>query len=122
VLALIGVLSLATYVVFTYRVATYSAIKGTYLSPGLAPFCLFAGLGLDRFARRGRRAAGGVAVLLGIYVASVLAIFWSGWLAPTQRNDAFFHIRAHSDAATQRVTRFFIGQWRPRQGDPGARD
>jgi 4-amino-4-deoxy-L-arabinose transferase-like glycosyltransferase len=117
-LVLLGFLTLATYVGFTYRVATYSAIKGTYLSPGLVPFALFAALGLDLASDLGRIARACAWGFLGFFVASVLAISWSGWLAPTEFNPAFVYLRTHRDAATQRVARFFMDQ--PQRGDPSA--
>lgn len=109
-LLVLGLLTLASYLGFTYRVATYSAIKGTYLSPGLLAFALFAAHGLDVLSRRSRGFEGAVRVLLVIYVAAVLMSFWSGWLAPTEINHAYSHLRGHWDVPTERVVRVFLPQ------------
>jgi hypothetical protein len=108
-LSLVIGLTLASYVVFTWRVATFSALKGSYLSPSMLPFCVLAGAGCDRLVAGGRRIArAALAVLVGVYVATAMAIFWVGWLAPLPFNPGTFYLRAFSDASTRRVTDFFM--------------
>lgn len=115
--ALLGVIALAllAYGVFTWRVATFSALKGSYLSPSLLPFCVLAGAGCERLLALGRVARAALVGLLAIFVATATAIFWVGWLAPLPFNPGTFYLRAYSDAATERVYDFFVG------GDPQAR-
>ena len=43
-LVLVAALALAAYAAFTYRVATLSALKGTYLSPGGPAFAILAAI------------------------------------------------------------------------------
>lgn len=102
-------LALASYVVFTWRVATFSALKGSYLSPSMLPFCVLAGAGCERLLARGHRLArAALASLLGVFVTTAMAIFWVGWLAPLPFNPGTFYLRVFSDPATRRVTDFFM--------------
>jgi hypothetical protein len=96
---------LASYAVFTWRVATFSALKGSYLSPALPAYAILAGLGLDRARGAARTAARG---LLAAFAAAVFAIFWSGGLAPLPIDPATAYLLAHSDPPTQRVYDFFV--------------
>lgn len=107
-LALVAGLALAAYVTFTHSVATYSVLKGTYLSTAVPAFTIFAALGLDRVAGRGAAARRAVALLLGVFVLSSAAILWHGWLAPPRVNPADFYLRAYSDAPSERAFRYFV--------------
>lgn len=106
-LLLLG-LTLASYVLFTWRVATSSALKGSYLSPGLPAFALLAGWGFDRVARAGRRARLAMAAALIAFVATVSAVFWVGW-APLPIDPASAYLLVYRDAPTDRVAAFFLG-------------
>jgi hypothetical protein len=104
----LALLCLASYVVFTRQVATFSTLKGTLLAPGVTAFAIAAALGGDLVARRGRLAARALAVFGASFVLAVAAIFWVGWLAPTGVTPAVFALRTYSDEATRRVARYFI--------------
>lgn len=106
-------LSLAAYLGFTYRVATSSALKGTYLSPAVVPFALFAAVGCDTLARRARCLARGMGVFFMAFVLTVTAVFWIGWLAPRRLNPADLYLRVYSDPPTRRVYRYFVRAPRP---------
>jgi hypothetical protein len=107
-LALVIVLTLASYGAFTWRVATFSALKGTYLSPSILPWCVFAGAGCDRLASHGGAARAALAALVAGFVVTVTAIYWVGWLAPLPFNPGAYYPNAWSDGATERVTDFFL--------------
>lgn len=107
-LGLLALLALSAYVAFTHSVATYSVLKGTYLSGAVPAFVLFAAAGLDVVGRRrlaARRIAGGLVLSL---VLSSSAILWYGWLAPPRVNPADLYLRAYSDEATERAFRYFV--------------
>lgn len=106
-LVVLGIVTLASYVGFTYRVATYSALKASYLSPALPTFAVFAALGMARVAAQGRAAAAAVGAFALLFVGSVTAIFWSGWLAPMAANPARFYVRGYADEPTWRVFEYF---------------
>lgn len=108
VLVVALLLALTSYVLFTWRVATYSALKGVYLSPALLPFCVLVGVGCDRAAAHGRTAARAVAVLVLAFVVSVCVVFWEGGLAPRRLNIAHAYLLAHTDEATLRVYEYFV--------------
>ncbi|MDB4433169.1 glycosyltransferase family 39 protein [bacterium] len=107
-LVILAALSVASYVAFTYRVATFSVLKGTYLAPGLVPFALFAGIGFDALAARGEWASRLLRVFLAVFVLAVVCISWSGWLAPQKVNPAQLYLQAYSDAPSQRVFEYFV--------------
>jgi len=117
-LGLLSVLALAAYVAFSRAVATESVLKGTYLSSAVPAFAIFAAVGLDDLARRSRAARRAVAALLGVFVLSVGAILWHGWLAPPRINPADLYLRTYTDAPTERAFRYFVGR-EPRR--PGGR-
>ena len=112
-LALLIIANLMSYVAFTRAVPTYGALKGTYLSPALTGFVLFAALGLDLIASRRRAMRRAAAGLLAGFAIAVLAIFWQGGLAPMRVNPADLILRDYSDPPTLSVFRYFIGR------DPG---
>lgn len=105
----LAAVTLVAYIGFTWQVATATALKGTYLSPGVVAFALLAAVGCDQFARTSRAARGGVHAMLAVLVVTVVAIFWSGWLAPLRLNPAGLYLRPYSDAATERVYEYFVG-------------
>ena len=122
VLVGLGLATLASYVGFTYRVATYSALKASYMSPALPAFAVFAALGMARVAAHGRAVAAVVGAFALLFVGSVTAIFWSGWLAPMVLNPAHFYVRAYADEPTWRVFEHFgLGQ-RPAAASAAADD
>ncbi|NRA03841.1 MAG: glycosyltransferase family 39 protein [Myxococcales bacterium] len=107
-LVLVGALALAAYAGFTYRIATLSALKGTYLSPGVPAFAVLAGLGFDLLGRQRAALSALAAAFLTVFVLASTAISWIGWLAPMQVNPADFYIRAYSDEASRRVYEYFV--------------
>jgi hypothetical protein len=109
-LGLLAVLGLAGYVAFTRSVATHSVLKGTYLSPTLTAFVLYAALGLDLLAERGRVVARVVSGAVAVFVACVLVTFWYGGIAPMRVNPADFYLDAYRDAPTERAFRYFVGR------------
>ncbi len=112
-LALLVVVSLASYVAFTRTVPTYGALKGTYLSPAVTGFVLFAALGLDLIASRWHAMRRAVIALLAGFAVAVTTIFWQGGLAPMRVNPADLILRDYSDPPTLRAFRYFVGR------DPG---
>jgi 4-amino-4-deoxy-L-arabinose transferase-like glycosyltransferase len=114
-LSMLSFLALAAYVAFTHRVATFSVLKGIYLDPALAAFCLFAAVGFDLMARLTRATRHLVHAFLALFVASVVTLFWIGGLAPMALSPAPFYLRAYSDAPTQRAFDYFVGRG-PRGG------
>jgi len=117
-LTLLLALNLASYVAFTREVATYSALKGTYLSAAVTSFVVFAALGLERVAASSRILRGAVAVLLAGFALTVTLTFWYGGLAPMRVNPADFYLQSYSDPPTLRAFRFFNQRepsvrWRP---------
>jgi hypothetical protein len=113
-LGTIALAALASYVAFTRSVATYSVLKGTYLSPGVVAFTVWAALGLDELARRGAGARRAVAAIVAAFAACVSVTFWHGGIAPMKVNPADWYVRAHTDAPTQRTFRLLVGR------EPGA--
>ena len=107
-LVLVAGLSVAAYAMFTYRVATFSALKGSYLSPGVPAFAVLAGLGFDWAAHRLQWFRTLRAVFLGFFVLTSTAISWSGGLAPMRANPADFYIRVYSDEPSRRVYEYFV--------------
>lgn len=105
-LLLLAALTLASYVGFTWRVATVSALKGSYLSPGLPAFALLAGAGFDRAIAAGRRAAAASWTALAGFALAVTATFWVGW-APLPIDPASAYLLVYRDAAAERVYEFF---------------
>ena len=108
VLALVAGFALASFCLLTRQVATFSVLKGTLLAPGVVAFAIATGVGCDGLARSGvaaARALWGVGVL---FIASVCAILWVGWLAPTGVSPAVFYLQAFSDAPTRRVVDYFL--------------
>ncbi len=108
IFALAG-LTVLSYVLFTYRVAAFTALKGTYLSSGTVAFALFVALGIERVEQLGEFVQGSLRGFLGIFVVAVTAIFWSGGLAPLPANPAHFYLTAYKDAPTLKTFRFFVG-------------
>lgn len=113
-LALLIVVNLMSYVAFTRTVPTYGALKGIYLSPALTGFALFAALGLDLVASRGRAMRRAAAALLTGFALAVLAILWQGGLAPMRVNPADLILRDYADPPTLSAFRYFVGR------DPGS--
>ncbi len=107
-LVLVGALALVAYAAFTYRVATLSALKGTYLSPGVPAFAILAGLGFDLAGRFRAELRALTSVFLVLFVLTSTAISWIGWLAPMHANPADFYIRAYSDEPSRRVYDYFV--------------
>jgi 4-amino-4-deoxy-L-arabinose transferase-like glycosyltransferase len=107
-LALLALASLTSYIAFTWRIATLSALKGTYLSAGVPAFVLFAALGAERIARRSTLATGVVATAVAGFVISVASLFWVGGLAPLAIQPALAYRLVYSDAATERVLEVFL--------------
>jgi 4-amino-4-deoxy-L-arabinose transferase-like glycosyltransferase len=106
--------TLAAYVVFTRQVATWSALKGTYLSSATPAFAIFVGLGIDRLASTGRRARLALGAGLALVAALVSASFWVGWLAPLPFDPAAAYRLVYTDPATERVISYFLpGSGRP---------
>jgi len=117
-LSLLIALTLGSYVAFTREVATYSALKGTYLSPAVTGFAVFAALALDVVAKASRGLRAGVAALLVAFALTVTVTFWQGGVAPMRVNPADFYLRSYSDPPTLRAFRYFNGRepsvkWRP---------
>jgi len=105
-LGLIG-LALAAYVGFTWKVATFSALKGSYLSPALLPFCLLAGIGCDALVRAAPRIAGrAVALLVAVFVTTSAIAFVAGPRS-FPLDPAALYVQSYSDASIERVYRFF---------------
>jgi 4-amino-4-deoxy-L-arabinose transferase-like glycosyltransferase len=119
-LCLIG-LALAAYVGFTWKVATFSALKGSYLSPALLPLCLLAGIGCDALARAGPAIArGAVALLVAVFVTTSTIAFTAGPRS-FPLDPATLYVQSYSDAAIDRVYRFFV-QGPRRDTAPPARE
>lgn len=108
-LLLLGALTLASYAAFTATVATFSALKGSYLSPALTAFALFAGLGADALARTGRHARRAVRAFAFLLPAAVITAFWLGGLSPLRLNPAVAYVATYVDEPTRRVFDFFVG-------------
>jgi hypothetical protein len=118
----LALVSLANYVFFTHRIATFSTLKGTLLAPAVTAFAIPFGVGCELVARRGRVAARALQALGGAFVLAVATIFWVGWLAPTGVTPAVFALRAYADEPTLRVARYFIwDQPLETRARPGAR-
>jgi 4-amino-4-deoxy-L-arabinose transferase-like glycosyltransferase len=111
-LGTLAIIALATYTAFVLRVATNSALKGSYLSPGFVAFVVSTGIGLETLARLRPSANACVRALVVTFVVSVTAISWVGWLAPMPLNPADWSIRAYRDAATLRVYELFVTRTR----------
>ena len=107
-LALVASFALAGLIALSYEVATFSVLKGTLLSPGVAAFAIWAGLGCDIASRRGIAAARAVRGFVAFFIAAVVAIFWVGWLASTGVSPAVFYVKAFSDPPTRRVLEYFV--------------
>lgn len=107
-LFLLAFLTVASYVAFTYRVATFSALKGSYLSPALLAFAILSAVGLDATAGWTRHAGKAVRSFMLCFIVAATAISWVGWLAPLIFNPADYYIRAYRNAATQCVYEFFV--------------
>jgi len=99
---------LGAYVAFTHAVATFSVLKGTYLSAATTAFVIFASVGLDRAARRGAWARRAVSGTVLAFVLSSSAISWYGWLATPTLNPADYYLRAYTDEPTERAFRYFV--------------
>jgi len=120
-LLLLAALTLGGYVAFTYRNATTAVLKGSYLSPAVASLVLCAGVGFERLERRSRRAAVGTRCFFAAFVTAVVAIFWSGGLAPKTLGPAAFYRKVYTDAPTERVYDFFVrGGGGPPRGSSSA--
>lgn len=123
---LLLLLNLGSYVAFTREVATYSALKGIYLSAAVTSLVLFAALSLDQLARSSRVLLGVVACLLASFTLTVVVTFWYGGLAPMRVNPADFYLQSYSDPPTLRAFEYFNGRapsvkWQP-PGNPGTGD
>jgi len=108
VLALVVVFTLAGFLTLTYKVATFSVLKGALLSPGVAAFAIWAGVGCDVASRRSVALARSVRGFAAFFIATALAIFWVGWLASTGVSPAVFAVQAFSDPPTQRTLQYFL--------------
>jgi len=102
------VATLAAYLLFTRQVATWSALKGTYLSSATSAFAIFAGIGIDRLASLGRGAAIAITAGLALAAGLVSAVFWIGWLAPLPFEPALAYRLVYTDPPTERVIEFFL--------------
>jgi hypothetical protein len=107
-LALLAFASLGSYVAFTWRVATLSALKATYLSAGVPAFVLFAALGAERLGRHSTLATGVLATAVVGFVLSVATLFWVGGLAPLPYQPALAYRLVYTDAPTERVLDVFV--------------
>ncbi|MEE3330538.1 MAG: glycosyltransferase family 39 protein [Myxococcota bacterium] len=106
-LGVLMVVTLASYIAFTRVVPEPGALKGTYLSPGLSGFVLFAALGLDALAGARVRVQQALAVVLVGFVSCVTLLFWQGGIAPMKISPAVWYMRSYADPPTKRVFRYF---------------
>ena len=107
-LTLVAAFALAGLLTLTYKVATFSVLKGSLLSPAVAPFAIWAGVGCCAAGRRGIAEARAVLGFVAFFIATVVAIFWVGWLASTGVSPAVFSVMAYTDPPTDRVLQYFL--------------
>lgn len=107
-LLLLLAFTFAGYLAFTYRVATTTALKGSYFSPALLAFGVFVAVGSERIAAIGRAGAVAVNAIVSSFALVTLVVFWGGGFNPRRVNSARFYLEAYKDHPTWHAYYFFV--------------